>query len=118
MNTRMKALMASAVAMTLGLSSPAYAGDLSAGEMLARIDRGERESMFFLVGIAAGIEWSDSFTRDKLFCQPAKLTITPEQNVQMLRDLLQAEPSFATYPPGMVVLTSYKRTFPCPSKTG
>lgn len=116
MKIYIKAIMASSVAMMLGLSSPASA-ELSAQELVANIDRGDLPAKIYLTGLSTGIEWSNTAVHGTLFCQPGKLAITSEQNLRMLRDLLEEVPGLASSPAGLVVLASYKRTFPCSAKT-
>lgn len=108
----MKALVLTAAATALCLSSPASA-ELTAQELLTKLDQGDRETRVFLTGIGIGIGWANTSSDEKLFCQPAKLAMTPEQEVRMIRDIIQEDSRLADIPVGYVLMAAYIRTFPC-----
>jgi hypothetical protein len=118
MLTQWNVLKTTLAALIMGLSAPACA-EMTAAEMIKKIDAGERDAIVFLMGISTGIEWSNTEIEDGgkvMYCQPKKLRIAFQQNVTMLRDLLKDRPDLRSIPAGYVVLLSYIATFPCSEK--
>ena len=109
---RMKSWAVSFAGIALFVASPASA-ELTASDMITRINSGDKQMLIYLIGIANGIEWSNTHSTPKLFCPLGNLAITGDQNLRMLRDTVQTDPHIGTLPSGYVVLMSYIRTFPC-----
>jgi hypothetical protein len=86
--------------------------------ILARIRRGDATALLVLDGYADGFEWANTYLeaqgQPKIFCAPERLSITAEQNADILRRHLIATPSLAAAPAAMALLYAYRATFPCP----
>lgn len=64
-------------------------------------------------GIMVGTALASQFQRQSAFCPPDKLTLTPEQDVKILRDYLKANPANAKLPTTVALALAYRFTFPC-----
>lgn len=100
------------------LPAPARA-ELDARTFLERIDRGDTVALLVLDGYANGFAWANTYLerhgQTKMFCAPERLAITAQQNADILRRHLIAEPALATAPAAMALLFAYQATFPCPA---
>lgn len=48
-----------------------------------------------------------------MYCQPDKLTLTPDATIQILRDRIQEKPELAKVPFSFAMLEALIMTFPC-----
>ena len=71
-----------------------------------------------LVIIKRSLGWANAALRVQrmrraLYCLPDKLTIEPQELIDMLRDALWDEPRLGDRPIGFAVLVTLQRAFPC-----
>lgn len=113
-----RTLAASAAGASLFLLPAPARAEIDAKTFLERIAKGDILSLLVLDGYANGFGWANAYLEDKgqkkMFCAP-DLAITAEQNADILRRHLKAEPSLATAPAGIALLRAYRATFPCPN---
>jgi hypothetical protein len=117
--------LAIAVLITGFLAGNAY-GETSAKEFFKtydaevknnfkRIEQGYQKAL--LQGMSIGIGWANTIieneTGKKLWCQPAKLAVSLDQDISMLRLALKEDPTLEKVPLGMALIYAYKYTFPC-----
>ena len=103
------------------LASPVSAM-ITAREMLAKADAGDKVVPLILVATGAGFLAANArlkyMGQPMLYCQPGKLTMTGEQSVQMLRSYLVAYPANGSFDGAAVLLAAYQYTFPCAKSPG
>jgi len=110
-----------AVAVILSLvcvSVPAPAlAEADAKVFLREIDKGDELMLRLLDGYANGFLWANVFlAQDKakpFFCAPGKLSITAQQNADILRKYIAGHPGDGDLPAGFALMLAYKATFPC-----
>jgi len=111
-----------AAAGGLVVSATAHA-EATAKEMLAQIESNEGHVLAtaFIAGNANGLSWANTELRDRglkpLYCQPPTLSITPDQDVQIMRDHIRRYPKLADFPAGVVMMIALQATFPCKGLT-
>lgn len=109
-----------ALALALAILSAPASAELSANEFIEKLKGGDQTYKIWLHGIATGLEWANSRIEANggkpLWCLPAKLGLTPEQEIEMLKRFLEEYPSDGTFPTGMVLMSAYAWTFPCNRK--
>ena len=72
-----------------------------------------------LASIETALGWANTalraqrMSRRALYCLPDKLTIEPQELIDMLRDALWDEPRLGDRPIGFAVLATLQRSFPC-----
>jgi hypothetical protein len=96
------------------------AAELSAKLLLdafqAKGDKGTIKVYFR--GLSEAFAWSNTALNNqgqtRLYCEPATITLTDEQELDIMRRYVESRPSFGTDPAGMVLLLSLKNAFPCP----
>ena len=72
-----------------------------------------------LVSIERSLGWANTalraqrMSRRALYCLPDKLTIEPQELIDMLRDALWDEPKLGDTPIGFAVLITLQRAYPC-----
>jgi hypothetical protein len=112
-------IMTLTAAMTLLTLSSAAHAEMSANEMLAKIDAGGDQATLvtlWLSGNANGISWVNVELKDgkaAVYCPPGKLAITPEQDVDILRRFVRDHPKYGGAPAGLAMFEALKFTFPC-----
>ena len=116
-----KHLIGAAILASLAFATPAHAED-SAKETLAAID-GQNQGISKLMTLIMaktgnGIEWANTRVVSEggkaLFCMPEKLGLTASQITEMLRSYVEEHPSVADLPAGLILVSAYIETFPCP----
>jgi hypothetical protein len=107
--TRM--LVRSVVAASLlAMSAPARA-EMTVGQVLD----GSDVSRLFLHGITDGITWANTalINRDPLFCEPAKLGLTADQEFNILKQFMKTHSEHMDAPAGLMMLLALREVFPC-----
>lgn len=98
------------------LATPARA-EADARTFLDRIAGGDTLYLQILNGYANGLAWANTWLGEtgqpKLYCPPPRLSITAEQNADILRRYLTTDPTAATAPAGLALLLAYRSAFPC-----
>lgn len=116
-----RTLATSLVAGSLALLATPARAEADARTFLERIDRGDEVFLHMLDGYASGLGWANGYLehlgRPRLFCPPERLAITAQQNADILRRYVAAEPAAATAPAGLALLYALRATFPCPVST-
>jgi hypothetical protein len=111
--TTMKRLV-SAFAGCLLLALPARA-ELTARELLTQYD--DRIALAIVTGMGIGFSWYNGGASvqfgQQLYCQPDKLSITPQQFLAILRRHVRENPRDEYAPVGLAMLSALEATFPC-----
>ena len=116
-----KHFIGAAILASLALATPARSED-TAKEVLAEID-GQNQGISKLMTLIMaktgnGIEWANTRVESKggkaLFCMPEKLGLTSSQITEMLRGYVKEHPYTADLPAGLILVSAYIDTFPCP----
>jgi len=112
------------LAVMLCCASPA-AAEMTTAEFLndVNIKVHRVNQITYLMGISNGLQWYNSILEAgakekdiddmRLFCPPAKLSITASQEIDMLRRYIREHPEAETQPLGMVVFQTHFENFPC-----
>ena len=79
---------------------------------------GDTGLVVLLYGYATGYAWANSqleaYGKEPLFCEPKdNAAITPEENIDLLRRYVKANPQFGQLDPGLVLLQAYETKYPC-----
>ncbi|WP_265529103.1 Rap1a/Tai family immunity protein [Sphingomicrobium marinum] len=92
----------------------------SAREFLDQHDAGGEEAGFnllYLHGVSQGLSWANVAMemdgKQPIYCPPENLTITVDQNVQILRDHTDNNPEIEDFPVALVFLLAVENVFPC-----
>jgi hypothetical protein len=97
---------------------PAHA-EMSAKDLISDYRAGNQLTAAFIHGIDDGIGWEESYQEQnggmRIYCQPGKLALTIEQDVDITSRYIAANPKAAEYPFGLALLLALKDTFPCQS---
>jgi len=118
----MKRILLCLSALCAATATPALANDLvTAAEALkwledpstAPLVRSHLQASSVTLTVANG----DLLNRGQrpLFCSPAKLALTSEQNVAIFRLAVMDDPTLADFPIYVVLLHALKKKFPCES---
>jgi hypothetical protein len=112
----MKAIMAVVGLWIVASAVPAHA-EMSAKDLISEYRAGNQWTAVFILGIENGLGWEESYQDENggvaIFCQPGKLALTVEQDVDITSRYVAANPKSAEYPFGMALLLAMKDTFPC-----
>jgi hypothetical protein len=85
--------------------------------ILDRYERGDPAGRYYLIGIGTGLSWANAnLFRDhkpRLFCVPEKVTLAPEQELDILKRYVQRNPNLADKQVGAVLLLALIDAFPC-----
>jgi hypothetical protein len=91
---------------------------MSAGDAIAEYKKGNGAVKIFIKGILDGIDWAESDVSNsggtKLYCAPPEMALTLEQGFDILERFVEKYPTMGSYPVGMIVEISLKKTFSCP----
>lgn len=102
--------------LALSSAQPSFAQHNS-NDFAKELDRGEIASKALLVGMVNGFLWANTELVHRgeapLYCQPSKLTITIDQQVQIFQSYVRNNPDTRDYPPGLIMLQAMRLTFPC-----
>jgi hypothetical protein len=97
-------------------TSPA-AAELSARDSIDKYRKNDPQISLFLNGLLQGFEWANSFlhtaNRPEIFCEPEKLALTVNQEVDILNRYIEENPTYSNYPVGAVLLQALRDAFPC-----
>lgn len=104
------------IALSTAATSPAHA-EADANTFLSKIDQGNRMFTKIIGAYAYGSAISNAILtsegKSPLYCQPAKLGLTSEQTVDLVRRFVEAHPTSRTSPAAVVTLFALRDTFPC-----
>ena len=114
--TLMRSCLCAAVIATFLTATPALA-DPTVRAILDRYERGDPAGRYYLIGIGTGLSWANAnLFRDhkpRLFCVPEKVTLAPEQELDILKRYVQRNPNLADKQVGAVLLLALIDAFPC-----
>lgn len=104
------------------LSATSAHAEASAEEFLRMIDSGNSTFKLVLNSYVNGMDWANTSlqlkTGKRLYCKPDRLPETEDQNVAILRQLVEKLPSAAKQPAGLAMFFALKYAFPCPDGLG
>lgn len=112
-------LFASAVSPATAQEKPQV---LSADQLLQNLGSKEKaplaEIILHVVSLSLGAANAELHIngRDPLFCVPANLALTPDQNRSIFEDYLERSPEMGEFPYFMIMLAALQDTFPCENK--
>lgn len=117
-----KATIPAALALGLLIGAAPARAEGDANTFLKLIDEGDGRLNILLYGYATGFAWSNARMEQTgqrpLFCEPKdNQAITPERNLQILRDYLKSSPSSASSMPAWSCSRPTRRSGPA-SKAG
>ena len=109
-----------AVSSFVVCSTPALA-EGSANTFLEAIDNQSNITLLILDGYTNGMDWMNTelgaIGQPLIYCAPTNLSITADQNADILRKHVQANKWIGESPAGLALLEAYKATFPCGETT-
>lgn len=120
----MKLTIRAGLLLALCLVKPAVA-EITAGEFLRNVGAKQHRMYWtaYLAGITTGLEWYNSHLEYvakeasmgdlKFFCVPSKLSLTANQQLDMLQRYVRQNPESEMQPLGMVAFHTYLDAFPC-----
>jgi hypothetical protein len=95
------------------------AAEMSAKQMIESFTKENTTTIkVYLRGLHQAYAWSNTALKaqgnPRLYCEPASITLTDEQSLDIMRRSVEANPSTGTSPAPMVLLLSLQAAFPCP----
>jgi hypothetical protein len=113
----MKTGMCTLVAGLLMLS-PAYAEPTARDTLVALGGRHPDQYIkYYIHGIGTGIAWANSRLENKhmprLYCEPEKVALTVEQEIDILERFVREYPKLGEIPVGAVLTLALMDAFPC-----
>jgi hypothetical protein len=112
-----------AVVLAAGVvtARPASA-EMPGNEMIALFRKGDqREAVeFYLRGLFAGYSWANTVLwsegKTPLFCEPEKIVLTVDQELDILARHIEHVPANGKVPVGLAMLHALRDAFPCTAK--
>ena len=108
-----------AAALCAFSSAPANA-EMDGTEILERIDKGSMADQIALISYKVAYDWANSRLqfekKEPFFCAPPKLSMTPDQTIDIFREQVKKNMAAAKTPAGLVMLYALTDTFPCDKK--
>jgi hypothetical protein len=99
------------------LSATAARSEMSAKEAIQQVQAGDVSPVYFLSGLGTGFSWANTAlqldNKPRLYCVPAKIALTADQEFDVLRRYVEGNPAFADKPVGAVLLFALRDAFPC-----
>lgn len=118
--TNIKAAALAASCFCSLLAAPAQAEE-TAKWFINQADQGSTTAILVLTSYENGMAWSNAYLEDrgeaKLYCTPAKLALTYDQIVDILRRYVAKYPKVGEEPAGLTLLYAMIDAFPCPGNT-
>ena len=104
-----------AATLVLALPMAVVAADVTAQQV---VDGKDREAIkVYAKGVGTGILASNTYLthirQNEMFCLPPGLTLTPEQYISSIEELLKRRPHAATEPAPVVMVIALIDMFPC-----
>lgn len=95
--------------------------ELTSNDILVVLEHGTGEQKIYangyIHGAASALEWADVYIRKRqtksMFCIPTSLALTPQQEIDILKDGIIKRPSIGKHPVGFALLEAYLISFPC-----
>lgn len=112
-----KNLGIAAMACCAVIFSPPANAEINGGEMMKRIDEGSMPDKIALISYSTAYEWANTRLayekKNPLFCPPPKLSMTPDQTIDIFRQYVKSHVIATQTPAGLVMLWALEDTFPC-----
>ena len=93
--------------------------DVSYSQYKSQSGKDKAVTTLYIHGIFEGFLWANgqlSFNHEQnLYCQPAKLSLTSDQEISMMDEYVVAHPNDKDLPVGLVAVSAAIYTFPCPN---
>jgi hypothetical protein len=111
------------LALSLLLPGSAFA-ESSSNEILNVLDHGNDQEKFFANGFIQGnmvaLSWANTYLTSEgerlIFCRPASLNLTFDQEIRILKDRIEESPTLGTAPVGLALRMAMEISFPCSEK--
>jgi hypothetical protein len=116
----LKRTLICAALIAVAFAGPARA-EWSAQQLLNYYDNGNEEMKNYARGLIVGMEKANWWANEILiyrknspfYCQPANLSLTRAQDVDILKSYVSRHPETSKYSTGNVFLLALQDTFPC-----
>jgi hypothetical protein len=110
-------LVAAALTALSVLTTTTAVAEPTVSATLERLERGDPAGKYFLMGLGAGLSWANATLNSEhkqlIFCVPEKVALTSEQELDILKRYVQANPEFGNLSVGAVLVAALIDAFPC-----
>jgi hypothetical protein len=117
MTRRTSTSMFPIAALALALQSGPVRAEVDAAGFLYALNEHRSSARTYILGISTGVTAANNAARSAtgrpLFCLPQDMSITPEQQIDILKHYLLATPDDASLPVSQAVINSLVHGYPC-----